>query len=96
MIGGLDMDTVSVNKFRDNLKNFVEQVAHEHLPLKVTRRSGGDFVVISAEDWEREQETLYVLQNSSLMKQIADSSKTHVTRSGYTPTDGETNEILGV
>jgi len=30
------------------------------------------------------------------MMQIADSSKTHVTRSGYTPTDGETNEILGV
>ncbi len=90
------MDTVSVNKFRENLKNFVEQVTHEHLPLKVTRRSGGNFVVISAEDWEREQETLYVLQNSSLMKQFAESSKTHVNRSGYTPTDGETNEILGV
>jgi antitoxin YefM len=90
------MNTVSVNKFRDNLKSFVEQVAHEHLPLRVTRRSGGDFVVISAEDWEREQETLYVLQNSHLMLQIADSLKTHVTRSGYTPTDEETDEILGV
>ena len=90
------MDTVSVNKFRDQLKNFVERVAHEHLPLKVTRRSGGDFVVISAEDWEREQETLYVLQNSSLMKQIAESTRTHSERSGYTPTEGEANEILGV
>jgi antitoxin YefM len=90
------MDTVSVNKFRDNLKKFVEQVVHEHLPLKVTRRSGEDFVVISAEDWEREQETFYVLQNSSLMKQIAESSETCAKRSGYTPTDGETNEILGV
>jgi antitoxin YefM len=90
------MDTVSVNKFRDQLKNFVERVAHEHLPLKVTRRSGGDFVVISAEDWEREQETLYVLQNSSLMKQIAESTRTHSERSGYTPTEGEINEILGV
>ena len=90
------METVSVNKFRDNLKNFVEQVAHEHLPLKVTRRSGEAFVVISAEDWEREQETLYVLQNSSLMKQIAESSDTHANCSGYTPTAGETDEILGV
>ncbi|MDT8442136.1 MAG: type II toxin-antitoxin system Phd/YefM family antitoxin [Desulfuromonadales bacterium] len=90
------MDTVSVNKFRDQLKSFVERVAHEHLPLKVTRRSGGDFVVISAEDWEREQETLYVLQNSSLMKQIAESARTHSERSGYTPTEAETNEILGV
>lgn len=90
------METVSVNKFRDNLKNFVEQVAHQHLPLKVTRRSGEDFVVIGAEDWEREQETLYVLQNSSLMKQIADSSRSHTERSGYTPTKEETNEIFGL
>ncbi len=90
------MDTVSVNKFRDNLKNFVEQVARQHLPLKVTRRSGEDFVVISADDWEREQETLYVLQNSSLMKQIAESSRSHAERSGYSPTNEETNEILGL
>lgn len=89
------MNTISVNKFRDNLKNFVEQVANQHLPLKVTRRSGDDFVVVSAEDWEREQETLYVLQNTSLMKQISESNRTHTARSGYTPTNGETNEILG-
>ena len=54
------MDTISVNKFRDNLKMFVEQVVNRHLPLKVTHRNGKDFVVMSAEDWEREQETLYV------------------------------------
>ncbi|MCD6526979.1 MAG: type II toxin-antitoxin system Phd/YefM family antitoxin [Desulfuromonas sp.] len=90
------MDTISVNRFRDNLKNFVEQVVSQHLPLKVTRRGGDDFVVISAEDWDREQETLYVLQNSSLMKQISESARTHVGHSGYTPTDGEMDEILGV
>ena len=90
------MDSISVNKFRDNLKQFVEQVVSDHLPLKVTRRGGEDFVVISAEDWEREQETLYVLQNSSLMAQIADSARTHAERSGYTPSDEELHEILGV
>ncbi len=90
------METISVNQFRANIKDFVEQAANEHEPLKVTRRSGGDFIVMSAEDWERDQETLYVLQNSSLMKQIAESSRTHAERSGYTPTDGELNEILGV
>jgi antitoxin YefM len=90
------MEIVSVNQFRSNLKKFVEQAASKHVPLKVTRRSGGDFIVISAEDWERDQETLYVLQNSSLMKQIAESARTHAERSGYAPTDGEMNEILGV
>lgn len=77
------METVSVNQFCSKIKSFVEQVASDHVTLKVTRRSGGDFVVISAEDWEREQETLYVLQNSSLMEQIKESVSTHVKGSGY-------------
>ena len=90
------MDSISVNKFRDNLKSFVEQVVTEHLPLKVTRRSGDDFVVMSAEDWEREQETLYVLQNTDLMKQIATSMDSNLRGQGYKPTDGELDEITGV
>ena len=90
------MDDVSVNKFRDNLKNFVEQVISQHTPLKVTRRSGEDFVVVSADDWEREQETLYVLQNSSLMKQIATSMASHSSDKGYKPSSGELDEITGI
>jgi len=90
------MDSISVNKFRDNLKSFIEQVVTNHLPLKVTRRNGDDFVVLSADDWEREQETLYVLQNNDLMKQIAASAATHVKNKGYKPTAGELDEITGI
>lgn len=90
------METVSVNKFRDNLKKLVEQSVSNHEPLRVTRRAGEDFIVISAADWEREQETLYVLQNSSLMQQLAESAKTHIARKGYTPTKEQMDEITGV
>ena len=90
------MDSVSVNKFRENLKAFVEQIVTEHTPLKITRRSGEDFVIISADDWDREQETLYVLQNNSLMKQIANALQTHNKQSGYKPTTDEMNEITGI
>jgi len=90
------MDSVSVNKFRENLKTFVEQIVTKHAPLKVTRRSGEDFVVIGADDWEREQETLYVLQNNSLMKQIAKSLRTHNEKSGYKPSKDEMDEITGI
>jgi antitoxin YefM len=90
------METVSVNQFRDNLKNLVEQSISRHEPLRVSRRSGQDFVVMSAEDWEREQETLYVLQNSSLMRQLAESVKTHSERKGYTPTKEQMDEITGI
>lgn len=90
------MNSISVNKFRDNLKTFVEQVVTQHLPLKVTRRSGDDFIVLSADDWEREQETLYVLQNNDLMKQIAASASTNAKNKGYKPTAGELDEITGI
>ena len=90
------METISVNQFRDNLKTFVERAVSTHEPIKVTRRAGEDFVVISAEDWEREQESLYVLQNKSLMQQIADSLTTHNSGKGYKPTDDELNEITGI
>lgn len=90
------MESTSVNRFRDNLKTLVERVTTEHNPLKVTRRGGESFVVVSAEDWERKQETLYVLQNNDLMRQIAESLDTHETRSGYEPTVDEVNEITGL
>jgi antitoxin YefM len=96
LINEITMDSVSVNKFRDNLKSFIEQIVTEHTPLKVTRRSGEDFVVVSADDWEREQETLFVLQNKSLMKQIATSLQSHTQGSGYTPTQDEMDEITGI
>jgi antitoxin YefM len=71
------MDSVSVNQFRDNLKACIEQTVNTHTPQKVTRRAGEVFVVVSANDWEREQEILYLLQNNSLMNQIVDSVATH-------------------
>jgi len=58
---------LSVNKFRANIKGFVDKAIEDHQTIRVNRRSGKDFIVISTEDWEREQETLYVLRNNYLM-----------------------------
>ncbi len=90
------MRELSVNKFRANIKSFVDQAISEHQPLRVRRRAGRDFIVMSAEDWEREQETIYVIQNSSLMRQIAESIKTYNSDSGYKPTDKELDEINNI
>ncbi|MFK5948450.1 MAG: type II toxin-antitoxin system Phd/YefM family antitoxin [Methylococcales bacterium] len=90
------MNTITVNKFRGNLKNFVEQVITEHQPLKITRRGGEDFVVLSADDWEREQETLFILQNNDLLKQIQTSAISHKNNKGYKPAVEELDEITGI
>jgi len=90
------MDSISVNQFRDNLKTYVEQTVSEHEPIKVTRRAGEAFIVMSADDWEREQETLHVLQSNSLMQQIADSMNTHNKKAGHKPTQEQLDEITNI
>ena len=87
------MREITVNKFRANLKNCVDTTHTEHEPLWVTRKRGKDFVVIAAEDWQQMQETLYVLQNSSLMQQIKQSNQSHGQQKGYQPTKAELDEI---
>jgi antitoxin YefM len=90
------MNTISVNRLRTNLNFYVEQSINEHAPIKVTGCSGGDFVIMSAGDWAREQETLYVLQNTSLMQQIADSAATHNKKFGYQPTQEQIDETVNL
>lgn len=83
------MREMSVRDFRSHLHDAVERVVEDHVPLRVKRRGGQDFVVVSAEDWEREQETLYVLQNRSIREQIERSLKTHREGMGYRPSPEE-------
>ncbi len=90
------MNSISVNKFRDNLKSFVDQSFNEHQPLKVTRRNAQDFVVMSADDYAREQETLYVLQNNDLMAQIAKSLQTHLNKTNHKASTKQVDEILSI
>jgi len=90
------MNSISVNQFRDNLKTYVEQTVSEHEPIKVTRHAGEDFIVMSTDDWEREQETLHILQSSKLMTQIAESMETHKSNKGYKPTKEQLDEITSL
>lgn len=87
------MQNISVNQFRDQLKQYADQAIINHDPLMVTRRNGGDFVVVGAEDWFAEQETLHVLQNANLMGQIAASMQTHEKGQGQLLTQEQQNEI---
>ena len=74
--------TVSVNEFRSNLKQYADEVQENHEPVLVTRRNGHDFVVISKEDYDSQVETLYVTQDTDLMKQISESLITSQSRTG--------------
>ena len=87
------MQNISVNQFREQLKQYADKAVNDHDPIMVTRRNGGDFVVVSAVDWFAEQETLYVLQNQSLAIQIAASMQTFSTEMGKVITKEQQDEI---
>ena len=41
---------LSVNKFRANLKSYADKAIEEHQVIRINRRSGKDFIIVSAED----------------------------------------------
>ena len=81
--------TLSVNQFRANLKHYVDNAVDNHEPLTVNRKNGEAFVVLSLEDYSREQETLYVLNNNILMEQVEKSFLTYKKKNGYKPSLNE-------
>ncbi|NEO68156.1 type II toxin-antitoxin system Phd/YefM family antitoxin [Moorena sp. SIO3H5] len=90
------MNSIPIKQFKTNIQNFIKQVINQHTPLKITDPNQGDFIIISAKDWEQQQETLYVLQNSHLMEQINHSQATHTQNKGYSPNQEELDEILSI
>ena len=64
------MNFITINQFTNNLQNLIKQVVTQHTSLKITNQDGADFVVISTEDWEQQQETLTFLQNNNFIEQI--------------------------
>ena len=67
------MRTIDIKQFSENLKRNAEQAVTDQSRLKVRLRNGKYFVVLSADEWESEQETIHVLQDTDLMRQIAKS-----------------------
>ena len=69
------MKEVSAHRFRQNLKTEVDKVVAEHDVLRVTRRRGGDFVVLAAEDWSAIEETLYLNRVPGLVESLRSAAE---------------------
>ena len=90
------MEVMSYSSFREKLASVLDGISNNSTVVKVTRQNGKAAVVMSLEDWERDQETLYVLQNKSLMRQIAESLQTHQVRQGRLADKDTLNEIFSI
>ena len=90
------MQAISYSIFRQSLANILDKVNDDSTPIQITRKGKKGAVVISLDDWESMEETLYVLQNKSLSKQIETSIQTHKARTGKTANQEIINEITGL
>lgn len=68
------MEILSASEARANLFSLVEQVNKDHSPRVITSRQG-DAVLLSKEDWESIQETLYLQSIPGLVESIREAEQ---------------------
>jgi antitoxin YefM len=57
------MTAVSVSHARENLLPLVRHVNEDHIVVEIVARNGGNAVLMSAEDYQSMQETLYLFSS---------------------------------
>ncbi len=79
------MTAVSISHARENLFPLVRQVSEDHVVIEIVARNGGNAVLMSAEDYESLQETLYLFSTRA--------NATHLLRGLAEARDGRAEPI---
>ena len=78
------MTTKTATQARAELYRLLDQVARTHKPIAITgRRSNG--VLISEEDWDAVQETLYLLSIPGMRESIRHGLRTPLSKTSEKP-----------
>ncbi len=77
------MDAISYTAARTTLKETMERVCKDHAPVIITRQNAPSVVMMSLEDYEAIEETLYLIRTPAnaarLVRSIADIEAGRVT-----------------
>ena len=71
------MSTITATKARNNIYRLIYEVSTSHQPVTITGKRG-NAVLISEEDWQAIQETLYLLSIPGMRESIKEGLKTPV------------------
>lgn len=69
------MDSINITNARNNLYKLVSGVSESHQPVEITSKDG-NAVLISKEDWEDIEETLYLNSIPQISESIVDGINT--------------------
>ena len=67
------MTTLPLAEVRANLSKFVDEVVRTHERIEVTRKGRRAAVILSADDYDSIVETLAILSDQELMREIRDA-----------------------
>lgn len=67
------MDAIGITAARANLGKTMKQVCNDHSPVIITRKEGAPVVLISLEDYQALEETLYLLRIPANARRLLDS-----------------------
>jgi PHD/YefM family antitoxin component YafN of YafNO toxin-antitoxin module len=70
----LDLETLNINKSESVLTGLLQKINQDHLP-RLLVSSQGDAVIISKQEWENIQETLYLQSVPGLVASIKEAEE---------------------
>ncbi len=79
------MTAVSISHARDQLFPLIRRVNEDHIVIEIVSRHGGNAVLMSAEDYESLQETLYLFSTRA--------NATHILRGLAEARDGRAEPV---
>ena len=68
------MQLFTIKQAQDNLSTLIDEVTRQHLPIAISSEHN-DAILVSKEDWESIQETLYLNQIPKLVDSIKQASQ---------------------
>ena len=92
------IDVKTFSEARANLKAVMDQVVDDHRPVIISRRRAAPVVMVSLEDWNSWQETVYLnsttANRAALDRAMADADAGHFIEVEFGP-DGMLHPIEG-
>lgn len=71
------MKTITITKARQDLYNLVDEASQTNQPIQILGRRG-DAVLVSMDDWNAMQETLYLLSIPNMREDLLEGKNTAV------------------
>lgn len=67
------MDAISYSAARANLAKTMDKVCADHAPIIITRKSESPVVMLSLEDYQAMEETVYLLRSPANARRLLES-----------------------